>query len=97
VLVKQLTEPARAPVRIPVSTAAQLPPVTRFRDPDLPYEDLITCERDCMRCSYAATLDCDGNCGVCPRQSYCPCVNPAKVKIKGRLDFELPVLAASGA
>ena len=50
-----------------------------------------------MRCSYAATLDCDGNCGVCPRQSYCPCVNPAKVKIKSRLDFELPVLTARGA
>jgi hypothetical protein len=97
VLVKQLTEPARAPVRLPVSTTAHLSPVTRFRDPDVPYEDLITCERDCMRCSYAATLDCDGNCGVCPRQSYCPCVNPAKVKIKSRLDFELPVLTARGA
>ena len=29
------------------------PLVTRFRDPYLPYEDLIVCERDCMRCSYA--------------------------------------------
>jgi hypothetical protein len=35
-----------------------------------------------MRCSYAYTLDCDGNCGSCPRQSYCPCVNPAKVRSK---------------
>jgi hypothetical protein len=67
--------------------------VTRFRDPSLPYEDLIQCERDCMRCSYAATLDCDGNCGSCPRQSYCPCVNPAKVRSKAmKLDLELPML-----
>ena len=79
---KQLTAPPRVSVPLPVSTAAHLPPVTRFRDPDLPYEDLIMCERDCMRCSYAATLDCDGNCGVCPRQNYCPCVNPAKVRTK---------------
>ena len=35
-----------------------------------------------MRCSYAYTLDCDGNCGACPRQNYCPCVNPAKVRTK---------------
>ena len=35
-----------------------------------------------MRCSYAYTLDCDGNCGACPRQTYCPCVNPAKVRSK---------------
>ena len=52
-----------------------------------------------MRCSYAATLDCDGNCGVCPRQSYCPCVNPAKVRTKGnRLGemAELPMVASIG-
>jgi hypothetical protein len=56
------------------------------------------CERDCMRCSYAVTLDCDGNCGVCPRQSYCPCVNPAKVRAKGNrlADFELPMVATVG-
>lgn len=97
--VKQLTAPPRASVPLPVSTAAHLPPVTRFRDPDLPYEDLIMCERDCMRCTYAATLDCDGNCGVCPRQSYCPCVNPAKVRAKGnRLAEvgELPMVASLG-
>ena len=96
--VKQLTEPIRASVPLPVSTAAHLPPVTRFRDPNLPYEDLILCERDCMRCSYAATLDCDGNCGVCPRQSYCPCVNPAKIRSKSvRLaDGELPMVASAG-
>ncbi len=68
--------------------------VTRFRDPSVPFLDLIQCERDCARCSYAATLDCDGNCGACPRQHYCPCVNPAKVR--GRPlrpdDIELPMI-----
>jgi hypothetical protein len=50
-----------------------------------------------MRCSYAATLDCDGNCGSCPRQSYCPCVNPAKVRTKGvRLEMELAVISSNG-
>jgi hypothetical protein len=85
--VKQLTSPSRGsetattlPTTLP--SPASLPLVTRFRDPDEPYEDLIQCERDCMRCSYAYTLDCDGNCGSCPRQSYCPCVNPAKVRSK---------------
>jgi hypothetical protein len=98
-LVKQLAEQTRVSVPLPVSSTAHLPPVTRFRDPDQPYEDLIMCERDCMRCSYAATLDCDGNCGVCPRQSYCPCVNPAKVRTKqNRLAemAELPMVASAG-
>ena len=81
--VKQLTSPSRGSETLtPLPTPASLPLVTRFRDPDEPYEDLIQCERDCMRCSYAYTLDCDGNCGSCPRQSYCPCVNPAKVRSK---------------
>jgi hypothetical protein len=96
---KQLTATPRASVPLPVSSTAHLPPVTRFRDPDTPYEDLIMCERDCMRCSYAATLDCDGNCGVCPRQSYCPCVNPAKIRTKqNRLAemAELPMVASLG-
>jgi hypothetical protein len=88
--VKQLTAPAtQDPELIEVSPAASLPLVTRFRDPELPYEDLITCERDCMRCTYAMTLDCDGNCGSCPRQSYCPCVNPAKVRTKSARPFEI--------
>ena len=96
--VKQVTAPPRASVPLPVSTAALLPPVTRFRDPDVPYEDLIVCERDCMRCSYAMTLDCDGNCGVCPRQSYCPCVNPAKIrgKVNRLAEMELPMVAVGG-
>jgi hypothetical protein len=96
--VKQVTAAPRASVPLPVSTAAHLPPVTRFRDPDVPYEDLIVCERDCMRCSYAMTLDCDGNCGVCPRQSYCPCVNPAKIrgKLNRLAEMELPMVAVGG-
>lgn len=47
--------------------------------------DLIACERDCRRCSYAATLDCDGNCGVCQHNSYCPCVNPVVARSKTAL------------
>jgi len=100
--VKQLTAPGRgSDYRTPTAPAPQptaLPLVTRFRDPTLPYEDLILCERDCMRCSYAMTLDCDGNCGSCPRQSYCPCVNPAKIRSKSvRLtELELPMVAAVG-
>src|SRR4029453_5548872 len=30
------------------------------------FVDLIACERDCRNCSYAAALDCDGNCGGGP-------------------------------
>ena len=82
----------------PSTPTASLPLVTRFRDPSLPYEDLIQCERDCMRCSYALTLDCDGNCGSFPRQSYCPCVNPAKVRTKNvRVgEVELPMVVSLG-
>jgi hypothetical protein len=47
-----------------------------------PFVDLIACERDCRTCSYAATLDCDGNCGVCPHNGYCPCVNPVVARSK---------------
>jgi hypothetical protein len=97
--VKQLTAMPRASVPLPMSTAAHLPAVTRFRDPNATYEDMILCERDCMRCSYAATLDCDGNCGVCPRNTYCPCVNPAKLRgNKNRLAemIELPMVASVG-
>ena len=101
---KQLTSPTRGqetPTTLP-TPAASLPLVTRFRDPDEPYEDLIQCERDCMRCSYAYTLDCDGNCGSCPRQTYCPCVNPARVRGKSlrlgdaETPAELPMVTAVG-
>ena len=49
------------------------------------FVDLIACERDCRSCSYAAALDCDGNCGVCPHNSYCPCVNPVVARSKTAL------------
>jgi len=52
---------------------------------DANFVDLIACERDCRSCSYAAALDCDGNCGVCPHNSYCPCVNPVVARRKSAL------------
>jgi hypothetical protein len=97
--VKQLTTTRRGSETLTSTPpTTELPLVTRFRDPSLPYEDLIVCERDCMRCSYAMTLDCDGNCGSCPRKDYCPCVNPARVRSKNvRLtEMELPMVSALG-
>jgi hypothetical protein len=52
---------------------------------DASFVDLIACERDCRTCSYAAALDCDGNCGVCPHNGYCPCVNPVVARSKTAL------------
>ena len=52
---------------------------------DQSFTDLIACERDCRSCSYAAWLDCDGNCGVCPHNGYCPCVNPVVARSKTAL------------
>ena len=52
---------------------------------ELSFTDLIACERDCRNCSYAAWLDCDGNCGVCPHNGYCPCVNPVVARSKTAL------------
>jgi len=49
------------------------------------FVDLIACERECRNCSYAMTLDCDGNCGVCPHNGYCPCVNPVVARSKTAL------------
>jgi hypothetical protein len=49
---------------------------------DATFVDLIACERDCRSCSYAAALDCDGNCGVCQHNGYCPCVNPVVARSK---------------
>ena len=54
-----------------------------FGDPS--FTDLIACERDCRTCSYAAWLDCDGNCGECPHNGYCPCVNPVVARSKTAL------------
>jgi len=52
---------------------------------DASFVDLIACERDCRTCSYAAALDCDGNCGLCPHNGYCPCVNPVVARSKTAL------------
>jgi hypothetical protein len=52
---------------------------------DADFVDLIACERDCRNCSYAAALDCDGNCGVCPHNAYCACVNPVVARSKTAL------------
>lgn len=49
------------------------------------FVDLIACERDCRNCSYASSLDCDGNCGVCTHNAYCPCVNPVVARSKTAL------------
>ncbi len=37
-------------------------------------KEWIVCEDNCLKCSYGATLDCDGDCPRCPRNTYCPCV-----------------------
>jgi hypothetical protein len=67
-------------------------PLPRHRERELvkqaeeaSFVDLIACERDCRSCSYAAALDCDGNCGVCPHNGYCPCVNPVVARSKTAL------------
>jgi hypothetical protein len=52
---------------------------------DATFVDLIACERDCRSCSYAAALDCNGNCGVCAHNAYCPCVNPVVARSKTAL------------
>ncbi len=58
-------------------------PDAEFGDPS--FTDLIACERDCRSCSYAAWLDCDGNCGECAHNGYCPCVNPVVARSKTAL------------
>ena len=58
-------------------------PEAEIGDPS--FTDLIACERDCRSCSYAAWLDCDGNCGECVHNGYCPCVNPVVARSKTAL------------
>ena len=58
-------------------------PGAEIGDPS--FTDLIACERDCRNCSYAAWLDCDGNCGECVHNGYCPCVNPVVARSKTAL------------
>src|SRR5438874_12242162 len=35
-------------------------------------KEWIVCEDNCLKCSYGATLDCDGDCPRCPRNMYGP-------------------------
>lgn len=44
------------------------------RESPAPIEPWRVCEDNCLKCSYGATLDCDGDCPRCPRNTYCPCV-----------------------
>lgn len=67
----------------PLAQTTEREPVKQAEEES--FVDLIACERDCRSCSYAAALDCDGNCGVCPHNSYCPCVNPVVARSKTAL------------
>jgi hypothetical protein len=77
-----IPEPDRVPRPIP--TPSYVRDVLKQAE-EASFVDLIACERDCRSCSYAAALDCDGNCGVCPHNSYCPCVNPVVARSKSAL------------
>jgi hypothetical protein len=69
--------------------------IAEIGDPS--FTDLIACERDCRTCSYAAWLDCDGNCGECVHNGYCPCVNPVVARSKTALKIiELRPLLLQG-
>jgi hypothetical protein len=72
-------------VREGVSVAVKPNPVAEEALAGSALVDLIACERECRTCSYAASLDCDGNCGVCPHNGYCPCVNPVVARSKTAL------------
>ena len=81
---------ARVPRQVLPSPAALVPQRREWRESvkqaeEASFVDLIACERDCRTCSYAAALDCDGNCGVCPHNGYCPCVNPVVARSKTAL------------
>src|ERR1700758_4337925 len=75
----------------PAGASRPIPEGGRYREgivkqaEEASFVDLIACERDCRTCSYAAALDCDGNCGICPHNSYCPCVNPVVARSKTAL------------
>ena len=49
-------------------------------------KEWIVCEDNCLKCSYGATLDCDGDCPRCPRNTYCPCGkrSPEGRRLKGK-------------
>jgi hypothetical protein len=81
----------RLPSSVSVTCAPEYRPAPHYREglvkqaEEASFVDLIACERDCRTCSYAAALDCDGNCGVCPHNGYCPCVNPVVARSKTAL------------
>jgi len=81
--------PVHSPCRLAPAPNVDLPPVCLEgfvkQAEETTFVDLIACERDCRSCSYAAALDCDGNCGVCPHNGYCPCVNPVVARSKSAL------------
>lgn len=70
----------RKPLHLQVGSVVRarsisLIPRVRTREDDLrPVKEWIVCEDNCLKCSYGATLDCDGDCPRCPRNTYCPCV-----------------------
>jgi hypothetical protein len=83
-------QPRRIAPSVAPRVANRIRAATEVRDSlkqaeEATFVDLIACERDCRNCSYAAALDCDGNCGVCPHNGYCPCVNPVVVRSKSAL------------
>jgi hypothetical protein len=86
----EIGPPQRLTPRLETTPAAPALVPSKEREPvkqaeEASFVDLIACERDCRSCSYAAALDCDGNCGVCPHNSYCPCVNPVVARSKTAL------------
>jgi hypothetical protein len=77
-------DPSRRDAALPRAEAGQSEGAVKQVE-DATFVDLIACERDCRSCSYAAALDCDGNCGVCQHNAYCPCVNPVVARSKTAL------------
>jgi uracil-DNA glycosylase family 4 len=63
-------------------------------------KEWIVCEDNCLKCSYGATLDCDGDCPRCPRlvafrhelQGRYPDWNNAPVRSFGALDAGLLIV-----
>ena len=59
-------------------------------------KEWIVCEDNCLKCSYGATLDCDGDCPRCPRNTYCPCVTFVSFAAGKLAPVLQPVITASG-
>ena len=80
-----VTHPAKVSARSPWAPTRSRERGQVKQVEDSRFIDLIACERDCRSCSYAAALDCDGNCGVCAHNNYCPCVNPVVARSKSAI------------